>query len=68
MSPTGWFRFHTFLKLSKCYQSLGMLEEATTCYDKAKILTEKVIPGKRKVYIDKLEEGIAELNRTCPDR
>ena len=61
MSPTGWFRFHTFLKLSKCYQSLGMLEEATTCYDKAKILTEKVIPGKRKVYLDQLEASFEDL-------
>ncbi|GAH05558.1 unnamed protein product, partial [marine sediment metagenome] len=31
MSPTGWFTFHTFLKLSKSYKSLGMLEEATAC-------------------------------------
>ena len=64
MSPTGWFRFHTFLKLSKCYKSLGMLEEATTCYDKAKILTEKVIPGKRKVYLDQLEESFEDLTDT----
>jgi len=33
-----------------------MIEEATTCYDKAKILTEKIIPGKRKVYLDQLEQ------------
>jgi tetratricopeptide (TPR) repeat protein len=64
MNPTGWFAFHTFLKLSKCYKSLGMLEEATTCYDKAKILAEKVIPGKRKVYLDQLEESFEELNNS----
>ena len=64
MNPTGWFSFHTFLKLSKCYKSLGMLEEATTCYDKAKILTEKVIPGKRKVYLDQLEESFEELKNS----
>ncbi|MBA7568840.1 hypothetical protein ES708_10576 [subsurface metagenome] len=64
MNPTGWFSFHTFLKLSKCYKSLGMLEEATTCYDKAKILAEKVIPGKRKVYLDQLEESFEELNNS----
>ena len=63
MSPNGWFTFHTFLKLSKCYKSLGMPEEATTCYDKAKILTEKVIPGKRNVYLDQLDEVIEELNK-----
>ncbi len=64
MNPTGWFAFHTFLKLSKCYKSIGMLEEATTCYDKAKILTEKVIPGKRKVYLDQLEESFEELKNS----
>ena len=63
MSPNGWFTFHTFLKLSKCYKSLGDLEKATTCYDKAKILTKKVIPGKRKMYLDQLEESIEELNK-----
>ncbi len=61
MNPTGWFAFHTFLKLSKCYKSLGMLEEATTCHDKAKILTEKVIPGKRKAYLEQLEKSFEEL-------
>lgn len=61
MSPTGWFAFHTFLKLSKCYKGLGMIEEATTCYEKAKILTEKVIPGKRKVYLDQLEQTFEDL-------
>jgi tetratricopeptide (TPR) repeat protein len=63
MSPNGWFTFHTFLKLSKCYKSLGDLEKATTCYDKAKILTEKVIPGKRKMYLDQLEQSIEELSK-----
>jgi len=64
MSPTGWFRFHTFLKLSKCYKSLGMLEEATTCHEKAKILTEKFIPGKRKVYLDQLEASFEDLTNS----
>jgi len=63
MTPNGWFTFHTFLKLSKCYKRLGMPEEATTCYDKAKILINKVIPGKRKMYLDQLEETIEELNK-----
>jgi len=63
MSPNGWFTFHTFLKLSKCYQSLGDIEKATTCFDKAKILTEKVLPGKRKMYLDQLDESIEELNK-----
>ena len=63
MSPNGWFAFHSFLKLSKCYKSLSMLEEATTCYEKAKRLAEKVIPGKRKVFLNHLEESIEYLNK-----
>ena len=63
MSPTGWFAFHSFLKLSKAYKALGMMEEARTCYEKAKILTEKVLPGKRNMYIDQLEEIIVDLGK-----
>ena len=63
MNPTGWFAFHTFLKLSKCYKALGMMEEATTCFEKAKILTEKVLPGKRKMFLEQLDEIIKELGK-----
>ncbi|MBY9009546.1 MAG: tetratricopeptide repeat protein, partial [Candidatus Lokiarchaeota archaeon] len=56
-NPRGWFAFHTFLKLAKSYKHLGMREEASTCYSKAKLLTKKVIPGKRKLYIDQLEDS-----------
>ncbi len=63
MSPTAWFAFHSFLKLSKCYKALGMDDKAITCYEKAKELTEKVIPGKRKLYIDQLEESIEDLDK-----
>ena len=63
INPTGWFAFHTFLKLTKCYKSLGMLDKANTCYEKAKFLIEKVLPGKRKMYVDKLDESIKELNK-----
>ena len=41
-----------------------MLEEATTCYDKAKFLIRKVIPGKRKIYLDQLKEIFEELNNS----
>jgi len=63
MSPTAWFAFHTFLKLSKCYKALGMEDKAITCYEKAKVLTQKVIPGKRKLYLDQLEKTIEELGK-----
>ncbi|NVM43673.1 MAG: tetratricopeptide repeat protein [Candidatus Lokiarchaeota archaeon] len=63
MSPTGWFAFHSFLKLSKSYKALGMMEEARTCYEKAEILTEKVLPGKRKMYMEQLDEIIEELGK-----
>ncbi|MBY9014070.1 MAG: hypothetical protein KGD68_00115 [Candidatus Lokiarchaeota archaeon] len=60
-NPRGWFAFHTFLKLALSYKHLGMLEEAITCYTKAKILTKKVIPGKRKLYIDQLQENFDDF-------
>ena len=63
MNPVGWFAFHTFLKLAECYKALGMEDKSDTCFNKAKELTEKVIPGKRKLYIDKLEESIEELGK-----
>jgi tetratricopeptide (TPR) repeat protein len=63
MNPTAWFAFHTFLKLAKCYRALGMDDKANTCFEKAKVLTEKVIPGKRKLYLDQLEESIDELEK-----
>jgi len=60
-NPKGWFAFHTFLKLARSYKHLGMREEATTCYAKAKMLTEKVIPGKRKLYMDQLQENFDDF-------
>jgi tetratricopeptide (TPR) repeat protein/Mn-dependent DtxR family transcriptional regulator len=63
MNPTAWFAFHTFLKLAKCYRALGMEDKASTCHAKAKDLTKKVIPGKRKIYLEELEESIDELSK-----
>jgi tetratricopeptide (TPR) repeat protein len=63
MNPTAWFAFHTFLKLAKCYRALGMDDKASTCHAKAKELTKKVIPGKRKIYLEELEESIDELSK-----
>jgi tetratricopeptide (TPR) repeat protein len=63
MRPTAWFAFHTFLKLAKCYKALGMDDKAITCHEKAKDLTKKVLPGKRKLYLDQLEESIDELSK-----
>ncbi len=60
-NPRGWFAFHTFLKLAQSYKHLEMRVEAATCYEKAKMLTEKVIPGKRKLYIDQLQENFDDF-------
>jgi len=60
-NPRGWFAFHTFLKLAQSYKHLEMRDEASTCYAKAKMLTEKVIPGKRALYIDQLEETFEDF-------
>jgi tetratricopeptide (TPR) repeat protein/Mn-dependent DtxR family transcriptional regulator len=60
-NPRGWFAFHTFLKLAKSYKHLEMRDEASTCYAKAQMLTEKVIPGKRKLYMDQLQENFDDF-------
>jgi len=60
-NPKGWFAFHTFLKLAQSYRHLEMRDEASTCYAKAQMLTEKVIPGKRKLYIDQLQESFDDF-------
>ena len=60
-NPRGWFAFHTFLKLAQSYKHLGMREEASTCYAKAQMLTEKVIPGKRKLYNYQLQENFDDF-------
>ena len=60
-NPRSWFAFHTFLKLAQSYKHLGMRVEAATCYAKAKMLTEKVIPGKRKLYLDQLTENFDDF-------
>jgi tetratricopeptide (TPR) repeat protein len=60
-NPRGWFAFHTFIKLAQSYKHLGMRVEAATCYAKAKMLTEKVIPGKRKLYLDQLTENFDDF-------
>ncbi len=60
-NPRSWFAFHTFLKLAQSYKHLGMRVEAATCYEKAKTLTEKVIPGKRKLYMIQLQESFDDF-------
>jgi len=60
-NPRGWFAFHTFLKLAKSYKHLEMRGEASTCYAKAQMLTEKVIPGKRSLYMDQLQENFDDF-------
>ena len=61
VNPRGWFAFHTFIKLAQSYKHLGMRVEATTCYAKAKMLTEKCLPGKRKLYLNQLTENFDDF-------
>jgi len=40
-----------------------MDDKAFTCHEKAKELTKRVLPGKRMLYLDQLEESIEELGK-----
>jgi tetratricopeptide (TPR) repeat protein len=62
--PTGWFIFHTYIKISQCYKKMEILDKADEYYERAKILIEKVLPGKRKILLAQLEESFEELNNS----
>jgi tetratricopeptide (TPR) repeat protein len=62
--PTGWFIFHTYIKITQCYKKLEILDKANEYYERSKILIEKVLPGKRKIFLAQLEESFEELNNS----
>jgi tetratricopeptide (TPR) repeat protein len=61
LEPTGWFAFHTCLKMGECYKELRKYEEALEYYEKAKKLTEKMHPNESKDTLPKAEKLISEI-------
>ncbi|MFX1593906.1 MAG: tetratricopeptide repeat protein [Promethearchaeota archaeon] len=61
LEPTGWFAFHTRLKMGKCFKNLGKFKEALAYYEKGKKFTEKIHPSEREHYLNKAEKLISEI-------
>jgi len=46
LEPHGWFAFSTIAKMGNCYKKIGDLEKAIEFFEKAQILSERMLPGK----------------------
>ncbi|MFX0143849.1 MAG: tetratricopeptide repeat protein [Candidatus Hodarchaeota archaeon] len=61
LEPTGWYAFHTCLKMGACYKELGKLERALEYYEKARKITEKMHPRESRNSLQKAEKLISEI-------
>ncbi|MFX1307947.1 MAG: tetratricopeptide repeat protein, partial [Promethearchaeota archaeon] len=57
----GGFTFQTCAKLGLCYQELKKYDQALKYFEKGKLLTERMIPSERELYLHKSEEYLSEL-------
>jgi len=63
LEPTGWFAYETCLKMSKCHKELGSFEKALEYAEKAKVLSDKMLPSERENSQTKLDEFLAEIRK-----
>ncbi|MHA2183983.1 MAG: hypothetical protein ACXAAI_03205, partial [Promethearchaeota archaeon] len=63
LEPTGWFAYETCMKMSKCHKELGNFEKALEYADKAKLLTEKLLPTEREISQPKIEAFLTEIRK-----
>ncbi len=61
LEPTGWFAYETCMKMSKCHKELGNFEKALEYAEKAKLLTEKLLPTEREISQHKIEAFLTEV-------
>ncbi|MHA2471718.1 MAG: hypothetical protein ACXAES_00645 [Promethearchaeota archaeon] len=61
LEPTGWFAYETCMKMSKCHKELGNFDEALEYAEKAKILTEKMLPTEREISQPKIDDFLIEI-------
>ncbi|MFX1596782.1 MAG: tetratricopeptide repeat protein [Promethearchaeota archaeon] len=57
----GGFTFQTCAKLGLCYQKLKKYDQALKYFEKGKLLTERMIPSERELYLHKSEKYLSEL-------
>jgi len=61
MDPSNEYNFHTYLRLGVCYKKLENYDKARECFEKGKLLTERMIPSLRKFYLPETEKHLSEL-------
>ncbi|MFX1489405.1 MAG: tetratricopeptide repeat protein, partial [Promethearchaeota archaeon] len=71
LEPHGWFTFDTYSKMGNCYKELDEIEKAIESYEKAKLLSERMLPERRTGYISKtinFEKEIKNLKRQLKEK
>jgi tetratricopeptide (TPR) repeat protein len=63
IEPTGWFAYETCMKICKCHKELGNFEKALEYAEKAKALSDKMLPSERENSQTKLDEFLTEIRK-----
>ena len=63
LEPNGWFSYQTHIKMGLCYKGLGNYEKAIEHFKIGKMLTERMLPSMRDVYINQTKDYIKELEQ-----
>jgi len=61
LDPSNILNFHTYLRLGICYKKLKNYEKARECFEKGKMLTERMIPSLREYYLPETKKQLSEL-------
>ena len=63
VAPKGVFVHNSWLKMGRCYQHLGRYKYAEDCYEKAKILGERLHPSDRELFGNKADSYLSEVRK-----
>ncbi len=58
------FKFLTCVKLSYCYQELKLYNQAFKYLEKGKLLTDRMLPSEREIYLPKIEKFLSEIRKS----
>ena len=58
------FDFLTCVKLGFCYQELKLYNQAFEYFEKGKLLTDRMIPSEREIYLPKIEKFLSEIKKS----
>ncbi len=63
LQPLGYSAFVTSLKLGSCYQKLQKYDKALEYFEKGKLLTERMMPSTRELYLNQTEKYLSDLRK-----